>query len=111
MKRVNPGDQYKKSDPPIDDRLLREDFPNLHEYLTSVRYDDGAVRATSTLLLFVDSGALKCCINDRDNNRSAFVTATDVMGIFLALENGLRDNTLDWRGRRQTQGGGDKVPW
>lgn len=111
MKRVNPGDQFKRTDPPIDDKLLASDFPTLLEYLTAVRYDDGAVRQTSTLLLFIDAGALKCCINDRDNNRSAFVTATDIMGILFNLEDGLANNTLDWRGKRGPASGGEKIPW
>lgn len=111
MKKVNPGEQFRRTDPPIDDRLLKEDFPELYEHLTATTYDDGSQRLTSTLLMFVDQGALKCCINDRDNCRSAFVTATDIMGILLNLNTGLANNTLDWRGRSQRPSNGEKIPW
>ena len=111
LKRVNPGDQLRKAEPPIDDKLMESDFPTLYDYLKSTTYEDGSNRLTATLLFFVDSGSLKCCFSDRDNGRQAFVTATDLMGVLIALETGLANNSLDWRSKRSTPANDVKVPW
>jgi len=111
MKKPLPGDQFKRYEAPVSDALLMEDFPEFYEHLTATAYEDGGARVTSTLLIFVDNGVLKLCLNDRDNGRSAFFTATDLMSAIHAMESALRENTVDWRSKRQSGGDSMRVPW
>lgn len=111
MKRVNPGEQLRRNDAPICDALLKEDFPNLYDHLTATTYDEGGNRLTSTVLVFVDNGVLKICLNDRDNCRSAFFTAVDLMGCLMAAERALADGTADWRRRNGSPSNRPDVPF
>lgn len=78
------------------DPFLRQ-YPALVEYLDLDRFDDGRPRATSTLLVFVDAGVLKACLNDRQMGEVAFVSAASFEGLLEALEKGLAEGSLDWR--------------
>jgi len=100
LKRPNPGEQFKKDDLPFVDHGFEADYPTLAEYLTADRWDDGKPRTTSTILIFLDGKALKVCLNDRDNNRSVFVSDPTFAGALLKLELGLLQNSLEWRSRQ-----------
>jgi hypothetical protein len=76
---------------------FEELYPAIHEYLSLDRHDDGKKRETATMLVLCDSGMLKAWFNDRDNQRAAWVGATNLEGLFLALEDGLQCDTLEWR--------------
>jgi len=78
--------------------------PFLGAFLGDVLYDDGAVRKTGTLLVFVDQGVLKACLSDRDVAEVAFVSASSFEGLMERLEGGLREGALEWR----KAGGGGK---
>jgi len=77
--------------------LLMGWAPTVCEWLTASHYDDGELRETSTLGLFVDCGVLKLCLNDRDQFRTLYVTSDSLEGALLALEAALRGSTPDWR--------------
>ena len=79
---------------------LEDLFPNLFSYLTQDTWEDGSTRVTSTVLFFVERGELKCCLSDRDAQRSAFITGSDFQGLLEAVESGLEEDTLDWRQKR-----------
>jgi hypothetical protein len=81
-------------------------LPALVEYLLSDKWDDGKVRVTSTLLLFVDQGEWKACLNDRDGGRVAFVTAGTVAGLLGALEEQLQAGSAEWRASKPWRKGG-----
>jgi len=81
-------------------------LPALVEHLTSDKWDDGEVRAASTLLLFVDQGEWKCCLNDRDGGRVAFTTGTTVAGLLGALEEALQAGRVEWRASKPFRKGG-----
>lgn len=57
----------------------------------------GQQRVTGTLLLFVDDGALKAMLNDRDSGYIAFLSSHTAKTLLEAVEEGLRDGGLDWR--------------
>jgi hypothetical protein len=61
-----------------------------------------------TLLLFVEAGRLKGCLNDRDMARSVFVSAESLEGLLDAMETGLADETLEWRAKPAPQARGRK---
>jgi len=104
VRRPNPGEMFRKKELPFDDLDFRTKYGNIHSYLTETAYDGGQTRVTSTLLIFVEEGCLKLCINDRDNNRSCFVSAPTLSALLAALEDGLAQETLEWRTRRTHPG-------
>lgn len=72
-------------------------YPALVEYLRETQQEDGGPRTTATLLLMVDAGRLKAWLNDRDNRRAAWVTGMTFVGLLETLENGLQEDSLEWR--------------
>jgi len=76
-------------------------YPQLVTYLTQTEWEDGKRRQTATLLFFVEGGRLRVCLNDRDCNRSCFLTVASMDDALEALENGLFEDTLTWRYRQQ----------
>lgn len=101
----------KKPDSPAPDggvsRSTREGddwvlYPTLMEYLTEDRYEDGSSRRTSTVTLFAQDGQVKGCVNDRDNDCSAFFSAASIESLLAVIESKLKESSADWR---RNQGG------
>lgn len=111
MKKPLPGEFQGRKGPILNDPDLRRDTPTLFEFLTAVKYDDGSPRVTGTFLIFLDGGVLKMCINDRDNNRSAFVEAESMFSLWSQAELLMREEELDWKMNRRYSGGGEKPPF
>lgn len=82
---------------------LKELTPTLLEYLSETQYDDGSPRQTATLTVFVETGVVKLCLNDRDLGRTAWVTSDSLENAIAAMEGRLADGSADWR---STSGGG-----
>ena len=76
-----------------------EEYPLLSEYLVDPAWEDGKERETATLLLLVDAGQLKGCLNDRALGRSCWVTGGSVEAVLASLELGLLEGDLPWRAR------------
>jgi hypothetical protein len=72
-------------------------FPTLWEWLSSEQYDDASARQTATMLVFVEDGSVKLCLNDRDSHRKAWVTGKTPEAAFASLEQALASDTADWR--------------
>lgn len=83
------------------DPFMVEQCPLVLSYLVETQYEDGSARRTSTLTLFVDDGQLKASLNDRDNSRTAFVSADSLAELLEALECHLSDPTSPWRSDRK----------
>lgn len=84
--------------PPVDgDGPVIAGFPTLYDYLTCVQYSGGEARVPSTMLFFCEDGMWKCCLNDRDNARSAWSAGRSVMECVKSLERALSDATVEWR--------------
>lgn len=86
----------------------RELFKNLLSYWMDSKWDDGSVRETSTVSLFVEEGMFKAALNDRDLRRSAYVSGDSIEDVLLKLELGLEGDTLDWRSWQGGKGKGKK---
>lgn len=71
--------------------------PGVFEMLTSRRYPDGSIRLPSTLLVFCEDGMFKGCLNDRDNQLTAWASSESFSGLLEALERGLSSDSLQWR--------------
>lgn len=76
---------------------LLASYPNVLEYMSASRYDDGALRQTSTMVLCVDQGALKACLNDRDRARSLWASGASLEDVLRDLEEDLSSGTGAWR--------------
>lgn len=102
LARPKPGELTARNDAPFSDRNFAKDYPTLHEMLTATQYGDNQPRVTSTLLIFVENGILRFCLNDRDNSRSAFFTAETFSDGLEAIDSALLSNKVDWRMKNRT---------
>lgn len=75
-------------------------FAAVGEFLTCSEWSKGVPRQTGSLLLCVDQGLLKVWVNDRDGERSAWVSGDSLEAVLDAVERGLREDRLDWRAQR-----------
>lgn len=77
---------------------LMDAYPALTEFVTLDRWDDGNERQTGTVLVCFGDGRWRAWLNDRDGSRSAWVSADSLTGLLGALDLGLREGRLEWRG-------------
>lgn len=111
LRKPKPGELLGPQDPPFVDNAFQGDYPCLTEYLFTRQWADGSHRMTSTLSIFTDNGALKLVINDRDNNRSAFISKPTWAEALEALESGLAHDSLDWKSKSQVNQAAMKTPF
>jgi hypothetical protein len=90
---------------------LLDSVPGVREMLTESRFPDGGSRQTATLLLFVEGGIVKACLNDRDQGCAAWASGSSVGDCLDALEAGLQGDSLQWRvsGPKKDRKGGKKA--
>lgn len=74
-----------------------EKYPAIWEYMTATVGSGGTARTTSTLLLFVEDGAVKVCVNDRDREENAFWSEQSLEAVLEAVEVDLSAGQGDWR--------------
>lgn len=79
------------------DTVFLRSYPAVYEYLTLTKWEDGTQRQPSTMLLLVEEGFMKACLNDRANQRSAWVSGASLTDTMKCLDDGLKDDTLVWR--------------
>jgi hypothetical protein len=90
-------------------RVERSRMPLLVAHLEDAKWDDGSRRETSTLMLLVEDGWLKACLNDRALGCSLWVTGDSLAAVLDALEGHLEAGDGEWRIRKPfgaTGGGG-----
>lgn len=71
--------------------------PILVEYLSAGAYEDGTVRQTSTITVFVEGRGVKLALNDRDMRRGLYVTGDTLEDALKALEKHVGLDRPDWR--------------
>ncbi len=91
----NAGGPVKTDESPI-----AVGHPVLWEHLTATSYEDGGNRQPSSLLLFVEDGKCKLCLNDRDASRTGWITGATVEEALIAMELALGAGRMDWRASR-----------
>jgi len=111
MQRPLPGGRTGPVEADFCDPQWAKSLPALTEYLTATKYDGGQGRVTSTLLLFLENGVLRLCLNDRDNNRSTFMSGETVDMALHALDAALSSDTADWRTRSNHRTGEARPPF
>lgn len=93
------------------DSMFAESYPTLHEYLTLSQWADRTPRMTATLTMYFVDGSMTMVVNDRDNERSAFFTASEFGDLMQAVETALRDDSAEWKSRRKSQANDIRVPF
>jgi hypothetical protein len=90
------------------DSLIADRFPAIWDYCTSVKWDDGKPRSPATLLLFVEDGLWKLCLNDRARERTAWAAGETVFDCLDAMEANLAAETAVWRRKPPDRAGGGR---
>ena len=104
MKRPEKPTGDRPVGPGVSDPQMQQRCPALWEYLTSTVYDDGSPREPSTLLVFLQDGALKGMLRDKDGDRCLWVAARSLVGLLDALDGQVQDPSADWRPDRKAPG-------
>lgn len=71
--------------------------PGITEYLSKSLYEDGKPRQTSTLTVFIEGGMVKVALNDRDVERSSYMSGEGLEDALRSLEKHLVEEKVDWR--------------
>lgn len=85
----------------VEDEAFRELFPAIAEFVMGEEgesLDDGA---GATMLLFVEEGLFKICLNDRTQDASLWASGASVELALQSLETTLRDGTGAWRTKQR----------
>jgi hypothetical protein len=85
---------------------ILEMYPDLTEFLTAVRWPDGTARETGTAMVFVEAGAWKVWLHDRDAHMGCFVSGHSLEGALAAAEGAVAGQSGDWRPDRKKGRGG-----
>lgn len=111
LRKPVPGQMFGPVERPFDDSEFKARYPSIYEYLTVTRWADGSNRVTSTISVFIDNGALKLVINDRDNNRSAFFSAPTFEDTLVRMEEALTEDSADWKSRNANAAAATRTPF
>lgn len=106
LSKPKPTESMGSSSGGFPDQGFEESYPTLYSYLCDASYESGEPRKTATITMFCDAGYLKACVNDRDNDRSAFVTSETMEGLLDSLEACLSDAKTVWKLPRDSGAGG-----
>lgn len=91
-----------------DDESFRVDYPNIYSFLMDTKYEDGSPRVQGSISIFVSGYSLKFAVNDKDRGLVAFVNSPTFFELMTIVDDGIRDDSLDWKATAKPQPG--KVP-
>jgi hypothetical protein len=77
--------------------LWAASYPGVWEMLSAPLDANGKPRQGATLMFFVQDGMVKACLNDRDEQHTAWSAALSVGELLEVLEKGLQADSLEWR--------------
>jgi len=84
------------------------DHPSLVSFLKDDKWSDGTPRVTGTISLFVQEGALKAAINDKDRGVVGFISAPAFYELLFAIDQGIEHDSIEWR--PAARGPAGKIP-
>lgn len=76
---------------------LSKTLPTFCEFLAREAWPDGEPRERGTILLVFQDSRWRAWVNDKDTQRSAWVSAESIQGVLEAVEKGLLNDSLGWR--------------
>jgi hypothetical protein len=80
-------------------------WPAIVEFVSAAQWPDGTARAPGSLVMFVEDGRLKVCLNDKDQGAVCFVTARSLLELLDAVETILCNGKGDWRASKPIRNG------
>jgi len=78
------------------DDEFRRRWPTVFDFI-SLMGVGGKSRKTGTMLLFLEDGKWKACINDRDGGFYCFLSSDSFWGLLDASEASLKEGGCEWR--------------
>jgi hypothetical protein len=106
MKKPESKESRSLSHVDHEDSEFVERFSDLSAFLMDETWDDGSPRVTGTLFVFASGTVWKVMLKCRDTNRTAFLTANTLLGLWAALDEALSAGRMDWRDDRKPAGRG-----
>lgn len=95
---------------PWTDPEFRDVYPSLFSFLHDAQFSNGKTRLTGSLSIFTKFSVLTCAVNDNARGVTAFVNATTFDELLFKLEEGIREDTLQWR-RKGAYGNTNSIPF
>lgn len=83
----------------VEDPKFRKMYPAIAEFMMGEEGTPLADGTSSTILLFVEEGLFKLCLNDRSVEASAWASGTSVEKTFQEMEESLEEGTAVWRSK------------
>jgi len=83
----------------VEDESFRAAYPAMAEFMMGDEGTPPEDGKTATLLLFVEEGLFKVCLNDRAQDVSGWASGATFDQVLASLESALQDGTLAWRSR------------
>lgn len=77
--------------------LLKPQWPNLAEWLTAARYDDGQARESPTLTIWAQGGLWKVSLRDRAEKLVMWLTAEKLLEVLAIAESLCLTEDGPWR--------------
>lgn len=97
IKRATDAAKGKSASSVPKDAEFSKRYPAMWEHMTERFWEPGKPRETATVTIFTEADEIKGVFNDKANHRTAFVSADTFQGLLEALEQGLQEDSLDWR--------------
>ena len=76
----------------------------LQEFLARSAWDDGTARSPGTLLVCCQDGHWKAWVNDKDGDRTCWVSGVTLAELLELVSQGLDTDTLPWRAAKRPAG-------
>jgi len=92
------------------DPEFKEGTPALHSFLLDSHYADNSRRLTGSMSIFTKAGVLTAAINDNDRQLVAYVTACTWGELLFKVDQGIAEDSLDWRAKA-VPGSAQKIPF
>jgi len=86
----------------VPDTLFAGRWPGVSEYM-SVVVHKGKPRDPASITFFCETGQLKACLTDKQNERLLFRSGETMVDIMDAFEKAVRDPGADWRPSRKAR--------
>lgn len=91
---LNGGPQGKDL---VEDVWFSETYPALFSWLTALQWPDGSEKQRSTITFFVEDGAFKVCLTNKDDQVSLWGSGDDLEGALKVLNARCVDPKAEWK--------------
>lgn len=81
----------------LKDGEFAKEYPALFDHLSSVAWDNGDPRVTSTLFIFVEDGLWKGLLNERESEGKFWLSGATFKGLLEGMEARLKEGTAEFR--------------